>query len=291
MPHPSVKTVRFLARFGCVSIGMVYCLIGVIALLNLMRITHEEADEEGIMKFVLDIPMGEVILGLMATGLFGYAIWRFYESITDPYEYGKDWKSIMVRLGIASTGIAYGSIGYAAFQELSGGDNGGEKGQQQMVGEILLWDLGPWLIGLAALATLGTAVAQFYYGASNEFTRRLNTESLSEDKENAVFWLGKIGYFARGIILLVICLFFSKAAFFEDPLEIGNTDSAFDFMGEGWAGHTFFVIVALGTISYGLFMFAFSKFYRFEVEKEARQRIPAERPHKRRRQNKGVRSP
>jgi hypothetical protein len=283
MPRPSVKAVRLLARFGCISIGAVYCLVGVIALLNLMRVTHEEADEEGIMVFVMALPMGEVFLGLIAAGLLGYVIWRFYESITDPYEYGNDWKSIIVRLGIASTGLAYGSIAYAAFQELCGDDNVGERAQQEMVAEVLHWKLGPWLIGLAAVPILITAAAQFYYGATNKFTRRLNTESLSEDKENIVFWLGKIGYFARGVILLVICLFFIKAALHEDPREIGNTDTAFDFMGNGWAGHSFFVIVALGTISYGLFMFTFSRFYRFEVEREAKKRIPSKRPHKRKR--------
>lgn len=281
MPRPSVKTVRMLARFGCISIGMVYCLVGVLALLNLFRITNAEADEEGIMQFVLDLPLGEVMLGIIGVGLAGYIIWRFYEAITDPYEMGNDWKSIITRIGIASTGVAYGTIAYAALQELRGVNN--EDGQEQMVAEVLQWDLGPWLIGLAALPALVSAGAQFYYGASNAFTRRLNTESLSEDKENVVFWLGKIGYFARGIILLVICLFFIKAALHEDPSEIGNTDAAFDFIGRGWVGHSFFVIVALGTISYGLFMFTFSMFYRFEKEQEARQRIPSERPHKRRR--------
>lgn len=286
MPKPSVKTVRMLARLGCISIGMVYCLVGVLALLNLLRVTSAVADEEGIMKFVHDLPLGEAVLGIIGIGLAGYTIWRFYEAITDPYEMGNDWKSIVTRIGIAFTGVVYGTIAYAAYQSLTGVKNNGEQEQQQMVGDVLQWELGPWLIGLAALLVLASAGAQFYYGASNQFTRRLNTESLSEDKENFVFWLGKIGYFARGIILLIICLFFIKAALQEDPSEIGNTDSAFDFMGEGWAGHSFFVLVALGTISYGLFMFAFSIFYRFEKEQEARQRIPSERPHKRRRRQK-----
>lgn len=279
-----------LARFGCISIGMVYCLVGVLALLNLLRITNAEADEEGIMHFVMDLPLGEVILGIIGIGLTGYIIWRFYEAITDPYEMGSDWKAIITRIGIAFTGVAYGTIAYATLQELRGIDSSGEQDQQQMVAEVLQWELGPWLIALAALPALVSAGAQFYYGASNEFTRRLNTEGLSEDKENVVFWLGKIGYFSRGIILLVICLFFIRAALHEDPSEIGNTDSAFDFMGSGWAGHSFFVLVALGTISYGLFMFTFSMFYRFESEQEARQRIPSERPHKRRRRQEKEKS-
>lgn len=283
MAHPSVHTVRIMARFGCISIGLVYCLIGLIALLNLLKITSAVADEEGIMHFVLELPLGEVILGIIGIGLVGYIIWRFYEAIVDPYEMGNDWKSIITRIGIALTGVAYATIAYAAWEELRGTYTDGEQEQRQMVAEVLQWDMGAWLIGLAALPVLITAGAQFYYGASNAFTRRLNTESLSKDRENVIFWLGKIGYFARGIILLVICLFFIKAALQEDPSEIGNTDSAFDFMGKGWAGHSFFVIVALGTISYGLFMFAFSLFYRFEKESEARQRIPSERPHKKRR--------
>jgi hypothetical protein len=39
-----------------------------------------------------------------------------------------------------------------------------------------------------------------------------------------------------------------------------NTDKAFDFIGDD-VGHLYFIMVAAGTICYGLFMFVFGWYY------------------------------
>jgi hypothetical protein len=39
-----------------------------------------------------------------------------------------------------------------------------------------------------------------------------------------------------------------------------NTDKAFYFIGDD-VGHAYFIIVAIGTICYGLFMFSFGVYY------------------------------
>ncbi len=44
--------VELLARFGCISTAIVYIMIGVVALLSLLRLKHGGADEASILKFL-----------------------------------------------------------------------------------------------------------------------------------------------------------------------------------------------------------------------------------------------
>lgn len=46
---------------------------------------------------------------------------------------------------------------------------------------------------------------------------------------------------------------------------MGDTDTAFDFIGGGVVGDSAFFVVALGTIAYGLFMLANARYYQFEA--------------------------
>jgi hypothetical protein len=54
-----------------------------------------------------------------------------------------------------------------------------------------------------------------------------------------------------------------RGAVFSDAQETVNTDKAFNFIGESLLGHPLFVIVALGTICYGVFMMVYAAFLNF----------------------------
>lgn len=268
MPTKKEKTVRILTRIGCVSIGIVYSLIGVLAMLNLLGLADEQADEEGAMNFVVQLPAGEPVLWCIALGLLAYVFWRFYEAIKDPYDYGTNYMGLATRLGIAFTGVAYAAISLTAFQELLGGESNGEEEQQALADKVLSWDYGVYLVGAAALATLASAIIQFIYGAKEKFAERLNMDNFSKEGQRYVCAIGKTGYFARGVILLVLSIFIAKAAWFSDSEEIGDTNSAFAFLSEEWYGDVFFAMVAIGTILYGFFMFIFSRYYRFKPKNQ-----------------------
>ena len=57
--------------------------------------------------------------------------------------------------------------------------------------------------------------------------------------------------------------FLLRSALTHDASEVGDTDTAFDFIGGGVIGDSAFFVVALGTIAYGLFMYVNAKYYRF----------------------------
>ncbi|MFN6943483.1 MAG: DUF1206 domain-containing protein, partial [Cytophagaceae bacterium] len=104
---------------------------------------------------------------------------------------------------------------------------------------------------------------QFKYVIQGDHNPRLSIGHLSNFKRKAIQALAHAGYFARGIILLVLGYFVIYGAVKAEPGAVGDTDTAFDFIGDGIGG-VFFILVSIGTICYGLFMFVFSYYYKFK---------------------------
>lgn len=257
-----------LAVFGCYSISAVYILVGVMAILSYLGLIVAKADEERIVGVVLELPMGWLVIVLIVLGLAGYVLWRIFEAITDPYNFGDHLAGIAKRAGIALSAGGYVLIGYAAVDILiNGGAGNGEEEQQVMVARVLELPAGAWLIGFAGAVTGFAGLIQFKYVAAGEYRKRLKFDSMQNWTEKLIHVFAWGGYIARGIILSIIGYFFIAAALKSDPEEVGDTDSAFDFMGDfGTIGHVMFFAVAIGTISYGLYMILNGYFYRFEED-------------------------
>lgn len=263
---------RPLARIGCVSIGTVYIIVGVLAVLALLGILIEAADEERMVHVLEDVPGGSIVIWSIVLGIAAYVLWRMIEVITDPYEFGDDWRGYAYRAAIAFTALTYAAIAWSVARASLGGGNGGtdasEDARQKMVAQILEWPGGAWLIGLFASIVIGVGVAQFIHIARRSYTLEINLHDLSPAGRTIIHGLAGYGLAARGAILGVIGWLLLRSALESDPHEAGDTDTAFDFIGGGPFGNTGFLLVALGTISWGLFMYANALYYQFGKQDE-----------------------
>jgi hypothetical protein len=262
---------RFLARYGCFSIGTVYVLIGIWALLALLRLAHPAADEERILQRMADFPLGQAGIAVIAAGTAGYILWLFFEAVFDPYRFGRTLKGLAERLGIGMSALAYGVIVSAALKVLLGKGGRGEEQQRALVAAIMDWPGGRWLIAAAGLLVAGTGLYQIKYVHDRDHLRRLKRDGLGPVLRASVRVLAWSGYLARCAILLVSGGCLLRAAWSSDPRWVRDTDSAFDFLGLGGStfGDSVFTVVALGTIGYGLFMGINGVFFDFGGERKA----------------------
>jgi hypothetical protein len=266
------KHTRPIARWGCVAIGTVYVLVGALALLALSGRFTGHADEDRIIRVVMDWPGGALLIWTIIGGLVGYVIWRVIEVFADPYEFGSDLRGMAKRVGVGLSGLAYGLVAYSAARIALGpaGDSeSSEERQQLLVAQVLEWPAGSWLIGLTGAALMVFAVLQFWLVARRAYTLEIDLDSRSRGTRRLIHVLAWAGYSARGIILAVLGYFLIRGALRRDPEEVGDTDTAFDFIGGGLAGDTAFFFVALATVGYGVFMYLCAAFYRFRKESEA----------------------
>lgn len=255
---------HYLASWGCISTGLVYAGIGTVAMLSFMRIKHGGADEGSLMVYLNKFFTGKIFVWLVLTGMVSYIAWRIYETAKDPYGYGNEWTGIAKRAGIALSSFADALIAYTAFQVIAGKAAAVETGkpvaEREMVGRVLTESWGVWFLIVTGIVILLTAIVQMGYVISGTYKERLDINSLPLWKKSLIHVLAWAGHFARGIILGIIGFFYFKAGVTQDQHVIVNTDKAFDFIGDD-VGHFYFIAVALGTICYGLFMFALGFFY------------------------------
>ncbi len=256
--------VHYLPIYGCISTGIIYIGIGVIAILSFLRIKDGGADESSMFAYLNNYLVGKIFVWIILLGTLCYIIWRIYEAIKDPYAYGKDAKGKAKRTGIALSTIADIFIAFSAIQALLERGNIMENGQpieqRQYVSQLLQENWGSWLIIGVGFIVVATALVQFFYGITQGYRERIDIAHFSKDTKQLTHLLAWVGYLARGIIIGIIGFFFIKAGISENAQHVVNTDKAFDFIGDD-VGHLYFILVAIGTICYGLFMFVLGVTY------------------------------
>lgn len=256
---------RLFGRIGSVSVGSVYVLIGVWAMLALLRLARPAADEERILQRLVAIPLGRALIAAVAVGTVAYVLWLLFEAFFDPYQLGNTSKGVTERLGIALSTLAYGVIVSAAVKVLSGSGGNGEQQQELLVDQALRWPGGRWVVAAVGLLVALAGLYQIKYVYDGDHRRRLELDGRGPFARRLFDVLAWAGYGARCAILSVLGSFLLKAAWSWNPDAVGDTDSAFDFLGLGGGpvGNVVFSVVALGTISYGLFMYANAVYFRF----------------------------
>lgn len=269
------RFIHYFPIYGCVSTGLIYVAVGVIALLALFSIREGGADENSLLVILSEFLVGRVVVWIIMLGMLSYIAWRIFEAFRDPYNYGSHWRGLGRRTGIGLSSVADALIAYSAVMVLIGAANYSEDGepteQREMVGSMLRENWGEWLIVALGVVVVVTAVVQFTYGVTRGYRERLDIAHFNEFKKKIIHFLAWVGYFSRGLILGIIGFFFIKAGFLEEPQHVVNTDKAFNFIGQN-IGNIPFALVALGTICYGFFMFAMGITY--DVDNDPSQRTP-----------------
>lgn len=259
-----------LARAGCFSTAIVYAMIGVVALLSLFRLKDGGADEASILRFLEDVPLGKIVIGIILLGMVAYIIWRFYEAVQDPYHYGRRWQGMAARIITAFSAVSDALIAWPAIEALLGASTAMKDGepvaQRQMFAGLLQMDGGKWIVMLIGTITSITAIVQFVYVFKEAYEERIDMKRMGIVKRKIIHVAGYAGHFARGIILGLMGFFMLKAAFTGNAQHVVNTDKAFDFLGDN-VNHVAFAVVAFGTICYGLFMIAMGYYYDFRKGK------------------------
>ena len=144
------KTLGWLARAGLVARGVVYGIIGILALKLALGDGGKATDQEGALQTIARQSFGKALLLLVAIGLGGYALWRLVRAAVGHGAEQTD--SGFDRISALDSGIAYGLLCIAAIGILtsSGGGGGSTK---ETTGGILDWALESRVKGQKRLET------------------------------------------------------------------------------------------------------------------------------------------
>lgn len=246
-----------LARFGILIKGVVYALIGLLSALAAFNLGGEKSGSKNVLYFIAEQPFGKILLVVIAAGLIGYAFWRIYQAIIDHEKEGDSTSGFVKRAGYFISGLFYGVLAYSAVQIILNIQNESSNSTYSL-NEVLQKSYGPYLVGLIAFLLLGKAAYQFYQGYTQKFLDKLDTSALSEKQKGFIKKSGLIGFFSRGIVIMLIAYSLFKMVFNFGASSAGKAE-AFEML-QNEFGSLIMGVVAIGLLGYAFFMFVQAKY-------------------------------
>ncbi|MBW3629196.1 MAG: DUF1206 domain-containing protein, partial [Gemmatimonadetes bacterium] len=232
-----------LARFGYAAHGIVYIVIGILAV-QAARGDGEATDSGGALRSIVSQPFGRLLIALVAVGLIGYVIWRFVAAGLNP-ENDKPAK----RAATAVSGLIHAALAVEAVRLAMGGSGAGEGDQaSHWTAEVMSRPFGRWLIALVGLVIAGFGLQQLRHAYRVKLDDQLSIGSLSAESRRWVVRAGRAGLAARGVVFAIMGGFLLLAALRTSPGEARGVGGALRSLREQPSGPWLLGIVALGLI-------------------------------------------
>ena len=250
-------------RCGYAAHGIVYGLVGVLAAAAAVGSGGATTDAQGVLERVITAPFGQLLLGLVAIGLVGYAAWQFIQAGLDTERKGTEAKGLVARVGYAITGVVHLGLALFAVRLLGGASSAGENSDQaaqDWTARLLSQPFGQALVGVVGLIVIGVGLRQLYLAYSTDFQQDLNFSSMSADQQRWVIRAGRAGFAARGIVFGVIGGFLIMAAIQAEPGQARGLGGALATLTTSPAGPWLLGLVAVGLVAYGLFTLVASRY-------------------------------
>jgi Domain of Unknown Function (DUF1206) len=241
---------KWFARCGLLARGVVYGMIGILALLVAVGAGGKTTSQQGALRTIGDAPLGKVLLLAVTAGLAAYALWRFVRAAFGRPN-GESHRALR-RVGDVSSGGAYAVLSFTAVEILVGaGSNTTASGPQKETAGVLGWPGGTAIVCLAGAVLLGVAAYQGYKGVSRRFLEEADADAMTDKVRRGFVALGVFGYLARMIVFGLVGYGLIKAALDYDPSNAVGLDGVLNEL-----AHASYGPVLLGCVSAGLIGFA-----------------------------------
>ncbi|HEX6797427.1 MAG TPA: DUF1206 domain-containing protein [Ktedonobacterales bacterium] len=254
-----------LMRLGYAAKGLVYVILGGLALAAALGRGGETTDTKGAVRTLALGPAGHTLLVLVAVGLFGYALWGILDALLDLDGNGSALKGIVTRVGVFVIALGYIGLGLAALNIGLGTGTGGASSDQEtrdLTARLLQAPFGVVLVVILGLVLLGVTCALAYLAWTARFMRPVKHEETSAKTERALRWLGRAGYGALAVVTAEIGIFLIVAALRRNAGESRGMGAALATLAAQPYGHLLLGIVALGLIAFGAFSLAEARYRR-----------------------------
>ncbi len=248
------------ARWGLVAYGVVYLLIGLLALRIAFGDREHQADSGGALRELARQPFGGFLVWAIGIGLAGLALWRLSEALSGAARPNGHRPRERLRSAARFAVLAVLSTSAIAFAAGSGGGGSSDEQSRDLTSRVLDLPVGRWLAGALGLAVVGIGVWSAVRALRRTFREELGP--VPARLRRAVDVLGVAGGVSRGLVFTVAGGFVVQAAVRYDPSEAKGLDDSLRVLAGTPVGPWLLAAVAVGLMLYGLFLFASARAHR-----------------------------
>jgi Domain of Unknown Function (DUF1206) len=242
-----------LARAGLAARGVLYVLIGIIAVQIGLGSSRQQADRTGAVRLVAQTPFGAVLLWLLAIGFAGLMLWQLSEAAWGSARPGGSKTS--TRLLALGKAVLYAVIAFGIFKYALGlgAPPSSDQQSQDLTAKAMQAPGGQALVVVAGVVVVGVGVYLAWQAWRKKFMKELRMGSAPARTRKVVERLGQAGGIARGVVCVTAGIFLVVAAVDANPKQAKGVDSALRALAHTPLGPWLLVLVAAGLITFGVF--------------------------------------
>jgi hypothetical protein len=241
---------HFLARAGLTARGIIYILVGWVAVLVALGHSSREADQTGALQLLAGKSYGLVSLWLLGIGFAAYALWRLSEAA---FGVTGERPGAGPRLKSLARAIIYAGLSYLAFTVIAGTERSQSSRQQDITATAMQHTTGRALVGVVGLVVVVCGIALVVEGARRKFMKQLQTARMSARVRRVVEVLGITGTIARGLVFALVGVLVIDAAVTHKAAESGGIDKALLTLRDQPFGEFLMLLAALGLLVFGVY--------------------------------------
>ena len=262
---------RFM-RFGHIVRGVIYLVIGVLALRLALGIRGAAMTQTGAIEMIGQQPFGRILLVIVCVGLAGYSLWGAICAVLDLLHEGHSLRGLAKRAGFAGSALAYAGLLVVTLQFLLGPHAHIAK-PRDWTGELLAKPFGAWLTGIIGLCTIaGAFFGEIMQGWRGRFASDLDLTRRSTAERRWAMNLGRVGIVARGIVFAIIGIFLVASALHANPHHATDSDGALRGLARQPFGLVLLAAAGLGLMAFGMFSVMCARWTKMPAARGSRTR-------------------
>ena len=249
--------VNILVRIGDGARGYLFFVLGLLAIQIALGKISQTADYQGAIAATAANPLGKILLVIVLIGLCIYVLWALCAALFDLLHEGHDLKGFSKRAVLLVNAVIYGLLIPMLVVYISGGtDTTGSQNFSigKLASTIFLWPGGKWLVAAVGIALFIGGMVTLFSGFRRNFDKEANSYSLSSSQVTWIKRVGRFGTVAYGVIIAVIGVLFFTAFTHADPYKATGIDGALLSLINLPFGRWLLGLIALGLISYGIYL-------------------------------------
>lgn len=244
-------TVEWAAHTGYAARGVIYVLLGILAL----RLSNgpggsEAPNQQGAIHELLRHTFGGVLVLALAVGLAGYAVWRLTQALVGHTpEHGP--YSAMDRVAAAASGLTYAAFCAIAVGAFLGRDR--KTPPRRLTADVLSWPGGRVVVVAAGLVFIAIGAYQAKMAVTDDFEEYSKTHEMPEGVMHAFHWFGRVGHLARTVVFGLVGLFLVVAGFTHSAGQAVGVDGALMRLLHHAYGGSMVAVVGTGLLVFGAY--------------------------------------
>jgi hypothetical protein len=249
------ESVEWIGRAGLATRGVLYGLVGLLAVRVALGDWGERADKEGALYVVARQSLGRVLLIAVLLGMLAYAGWRLVLA----------WRGdeTTSRLADAGRAMIYLLGAYSAIGVLKGTASGNKE--QDWTAKAFELPAGAWLVGAVGLAIVAAGLWNGYRAVSGHWRKKIETGEMEGLTDRWATTVAVGGLLGRMAVFTLAGGFLVRAGVRHDPAKGVGLDAALKEVASKQYGPWVLLLFAVGLLSFALFSFVEARYRRIEA--------------------------